>query len=369
MKTLILSANTGQGHNSCAKAISEAFADHGDECVIQDVFGLVSQKLSKTISRQHEVSYRKTPRLSGSGYRFLEQHPKLFSKERLIYHIMSIGRRQVASCIHEGHFDTVICTHVLAAMILTSAIRHENIHVKSAFVATDYSCSPGVNGTEMDLYFIPHESLAGDFLAAELPPEKVVPVGIPVQKAFTCSGEKEAAKKAFGLQADHQHLLMMCGSMGCGPLPEMLRSIARSMRDKWEITVVCGTNEALETELRKEHENNPFIHILGYEKRMPQLLSCTDLYLTKPGGLSTSEAAAAAVPMVLIDAVAGCEENNLRHFVRLGAAVTGDTVEDVILACVDLMRDSVRLEGMKKKLRKQPSCNAAEEIRRAISTL
>ena len=84
MKTLILSANTGQGHNSCARAIQEAFRKCGDECDIRDVFGLVSEKLSRMISLNHDRTYRKSPAKSDAEYRFLENHPQLFKPGRFI---------------------------------------------------------------------------------------------------------------------------------------------------------------------------------------------------------------------------------------------------------------------------------------------
>jgi len=134
------------------------------------------------------------------------------------------------------------------------------------------------------------------------------------------------------------------------------------MPDNWEITVVCGTNEELKKELLQEHQNHAGVHIRGYEKEMPALLASADLYLTKPGGLSTSEAAAVAVPMVLVDAVAGCEENNLRHFVKLGMAATADTAMEVAEVCVELMEEPEMLAEMKQKMRRNASGSAAEAM-------
>jgi len=362
MKTLILSANTGQGHNSCAKAIQETFVKHGDVCDVQDVFGLVSPKLSRTIAANHEKTYRHTPGLNNAGYEFLERHPKFFSQKQIVYRVMSIGRKQVAKCIEAGCYDTVICTHVLAAMCLTAAIQKNDVQVQSAFVATDYSCTPGINGTKLDYYFIPHESLIDDFMYASVPESQIIPTGIPVQSAFSPAFNKGSLKERFDIRTDHRHLLIMCGSMGCGPIPEMLRSISISMPDNWEVSVVCGTNQKLKNELDSEYQYNPRIHVRGYESQMPSLLGSADLYLTKPGGLSTSEAAACAVPMVFVDAVAGCEENNLRHFAKLGVAVAGNTATEAADLCLKLMEEPEALAAMTQKLRSSKACYAAEDI-------
>ena len=364
MKTLILSANTGQGHNSCAKAIQEAFQCRGDECDIRDVFGLVSERLSRMISFNHDRTYRKSPAKSDAEYRFLEGHPQLFRQGRFIYRVMSIGRGKVERCIRQGGYDAVICTHVLAAMMLTAATQKGGLHVKTAFVSTDYSCTPGVNGTCLDCYFIPHESLAADFLAAQIPPEKIMSTGIPVSRQFFPVSEKEkaAVNAAFGIAPEKRHLLVACGSMGCGPIPELLRAVAARLPEDWEVSVLCGTNRELKALLEKEHASLPTVHIHGYVEDVPQLLSASDLFLTKPGGLSTSEAAAVAVPMVFVDAVAGCEANNLRYFVAQGAAVSGDSPVKVAEACLALMNEPGRLHAMADTLRTRAGIRAAERI-------
>ena len=361
MKTLILSASTGQGHNSCAEAIQECFEAHGDLCVIEDAFGLVSKKLSRSIAKNHEKTYRQTPKLSNASYRFLENHPGLFSRKQIVYQVMSIGGRQISQCICKGGYDTVLCTHVLAAMSLTAAIQRDKLPVKSAFIATDYSCSPGMNGTHMDRYFIPHASLIDAFRKAGVDEASIIPVGIPVKSAYRFPHDRKAAKASFGVQPDKRHLLIMCGSMGCGPIPELLNALSSHLPVQWEITVVCGTNKELKARLEKEHAS-PGIHIQGYVKEMPLLLASADLYLTKPGGLSTSEAFAAGVPMVLVDAVAGCEENNLRHFVNIGAAVTGENPHEVIQVCLELMDDSRKLDSMTQHLHQLSRGNPAEQI-------
>ena len=362
MKVLILSANTGQGHNSCAQAIREVFEAHGDSCDIVDVLGLVSQKISRVISQSHEKTYRKTPGLSNAGYAFLKHHPSLFTPRKLKSKLMIMCCKQLKQRLSCGRYDSVICTHVIAAWILTAIVQEENLHLHTAFVATDYSCTPGINGTALDQYFIPHETLSRDFVDAGVSAEKLFPTGIPVRKAFVPVADKARRKEQFGIHPDHCHLLIMCGSMGCGPIPALIHTITSSMPDCWEITVVCGTNEQLRNEMQQEYQNHPAVHVRGYEKQMPALLSSADLFLTKPGGLSTSEAAAAAVPMVLVDAVAGCEENNLHHFVKLGMAVTGDTTSEVAELCLELMDEPASLAGMRQRMISNASVNAAERI-------
>ena len=97
------------------------------------------------------------------------------------------------------------------------------------------------------------------------------------------------------------------------------------------------------------------------------MMDSADLYLTKPGGLSTSEAAAKRLPMVLIDAVAGCEEYNRNYFVAVGGAVTAEEPEELAALCLDLVRDQTKISSMRSCLQELTIQNAAVQIREILS--
>ena len=98
------------------------------------------------------------------------------------------------------------------------------------------------------------------------------------------------------------------------------------------------------------------------QEDMASLLESADVYLTKPGGLSSTEAAVAAVPMVFIDAVAGCEEYNLRYFCDRGCALAGWAAEDTAALCLSLLQNAGLREEMRRNLQALALPNGAEEI-------
>ncbi len=103
------------------------------------------------------------------------------------------------------------------------------------------------------------------------------------------------------------------------------RRIGRDMPDDQDLTIVCGTNKQLYRRLQRRFYDAKNVHSPSYVKDMALLMDSADLYLTKPGGISVTEAASMRLPMVFIDAVAGCEEYNKDFFLRTGGAVTGQT--------------------------------------------
>ena len=128
------------------------------------------------------------------------------------------------------------------------------------------------------------------------------------------------------------------------------------------LSIVCGTNRKLQKKLSRRYAKNENIHIWGYVENMSQLMDSADLYLTKPGGISVTEAALKDLPMVFIDAVAGCEEYNKLYFIRMGGAKTAANSWELANLCVYLLENPQKLGHMHASLRKQEKNNAAHVI-------
>ena len=366
MRTLILSCNTGEGHNSCAKAIQEAYLTQGEECEIVEALQFISRYASRFIADWHSRIYRHAPKLYGAGYRNVEHRTSLFHEGTTLYRYLTSGSERLYRFITAGNYDAVICTHVFPALAVTAMLERHPMPLLTGFVATDYTCSPSVEDSALDYYFIPDEALKDEFAVCGVPREKLVASGIPVKPAFYHFTKKSDAKAALGIPADHQHILLMCGSIGCGPIRELAEELAIRLTPEQELTVVCGANEELYGKLQKHFSGNRQLHIHGMVHNVPQLMYSADLFMTKPGGLSTTEAAACALPMVLMDTVAGCEGHNLDFFLRRGGAVTADTPKLLADTAMALLADPVRLRQMSDAFRGNAGSLPAQQIFRVM---
>ena len=366
MGTLILSCNTGEGHNSCAKAIQEAYLAQGEYCEIVEALQFISRHASRFIADWHSRIYRHAPKLYGAGYRNVENRTSLFREGTTVYRYLTSGSERLYRFICAGDYDAVICTHVFPALAMTAMLERHPMPLLTGFVATDYTCSPSVEDSALDYYFIPDETLKDEFAACGVPREKLVASGIPVKPAFYHAVDKSAAKAELGIPANHQHILMMCGSIGCGPIRELAEELAIRLTPEQELTVVCGANEELCGKLQKHFTGNRQLHIHGMVHNVPQLMHSADIFLTKPGGLSTTEAAACDLPMVLMDTVAGCEGHNLDFFLGRGGAVTSRTPKLLADTAMALLADPERLEKMSAAFRRPESEPPAQRIFRIM---
>ena len=362
MKALILSCNTGQGHNSVSGAVAEAFKARGIESETADALSFVSEWASKTVCEWHTRLYRYFPKTSGSSYSFIEQHPELFGDRSPIHKLLSLGVDGLYSKISGGGFELVVCPHVISALMLTDLMKqYPEAKLRTAFIATDYTCSPMCDESNLDLYCIPSAELIPEFEAIGVRREKIaVTDGIPVRPAFYIKKDKAEAKRELGLPEDCRHAVMMFGSMGCGPMPRLTSLILRKLPENCRLTAVCGTNETVRRRMLREFEGEKRVSVLGFADDVPTLLSSADLFITKPGGLSTAEAAVKGVPMLLDNAVSGCEQYNLEYFCGIGAAETAEGESAIAGRCVGLLSDPERLERMSAAL--PPRKNAAEQI-------
>ncbi len=361
MRLLILSCNTGEGHNSAARALKGCFEAQNISCEIRDALAFWSPEKSKIISKGHVFIYRKMPKLFGVSYRFEENHPPKKGDESLIYDLVIKGCDSLYEYLSENKYDAVICTHVFSAMMITELKKRRRYSVKSYFVATDYTCSPGVNQTALDAYFIPHKKLTEEFCENGIPEAKLVPSGIPVRTDFYKKTDPKEAKDLLSLPRNKKVVLLMCGSMGCGPIKTLAEYLPQQIPSDSLLVVICGNNRRLYKSLTK-YPLPDNMRVLGFTSRMPLYMDAADLILTKPGGLSTTEAAVKALPMLFIDAVPGCETRNIEFFLKNGFADMRDSVLGLCDAVCELLENEEKLKKMSKNLKSEFSGCAVQSI-------
>lgn len=361
MRILILTCNTGEGHNSAARALKEVFDERNVYCEITDSLAFLSKKASNFISKWHVRLYKKAPVIFGIGYKAAEFFDNRH-KRSMFFDIICKGARKLKVKAENDNIDTIICTHPFSAITLTRAINKYGLKLdKTYFISTDYTCSPGVSYGELDHYIIPHESLCEDFSIHGIDAKKIFAGGIPVSKRVHTPLSKEESKKQIAIPQDKRVILLMCGSMGCGPIKLIARKLSHMLKDNEYLVVICGSNRRLYQKLR-ELEDPGSVRILGFTRNVPLYMNSADLLLSKPGGLSTTEAAENNLPMILIDAVAGCESHNMNFWVNNQMAQTRDKNDELCALVRELMDNPDMLEKMKSNLAQGFNGSSSERI-------
>lgn len=319
MEVLILSCGTGGGHNAAAEALREECERRGDRVVFMDPYALRSDRTVRLVSGAYVSLVQKTPRFFGVVYKLGELVRKLPWRSP-VYFINRKAARAMGRFLAENHFDVILMPHLFPAEILTCLKRQGVSLPKTIFVATDYTCIPFTEETDCDAYVIPHPDLLGEFEGRGIPREKLHPLGIPVRRAFRQSITRTDARKALGLDPDETYLLVSGGSMGAGVLKRAVAELYRQFGVSAQLIVICGTNRRLYRTLAKKYGSA--VTLLQTTDQMALYLAACDLYLTKPGGLSTTEAAVVGLPLVALHPIPGCETKNAAFFISHHFAIS-----------------------------------------------
>ena len=364
MRILMLSANTGEGHNSTAKAMMEVFEAQGTECMLEDTLAFLSPGFSKFICNWHVRLYRYGPKLFDWGYRFAEftAQPDEFNP---IYELLSLGAKKLQEWILRRDFDAIVCTHAFAGVMVTEIRRNWGLDIPSYFVATDYTCHPTVEQCQLDGYFIPTADQIGEFEVAGIPRELLIPVGIPVRQAFYSHTPCAQARQELGLDADAVLVLLMCGSMGCGPIQKMAQDLVNLLPDNAKVIAVCGSNAQLLSSMEKIADDR--LIPVGFTNQIPLYMDAVDMMITKPGGLSSTEGANKHLPMVFINLIGACESRNFNYFLSQELALGSDKEQQVVSLAAELAADDRRRQQMREALEERFQTNSAVEIARYVT--
>lgn len=362
MRVLILSCNTGEGHNSAARAIAEVLDKRGIEYRIEDALSCFSKEISNIVSKSHVMLYKRAPKVFGVGYRLFENHPPEPGDNSKLFALLAMGRKKIHNLISDGEYSVVISTHVFAAMMVTKALKDNTLDVKSYFIPTDYTCYPGLTECELDKIFIPHESILPIFLENGIAADKLVPCRIPIKQAFFDEKDKVKARKKLGLPQNKTIVLLACGSMGCGPIKNLAEQVLKECTSDTMVVAICGSNKKLFGKLTEIAENNYDICVVGFTNEMPLYMAAADLIVTKPGGLSSTEAATMGLPMIFVDAVPGCETHNLAFYTEGGFGKTADSLDGLVKLVKKYAGCSDARAAVTDRLNENFSMNGAEII-------
>lgn len=320
MNVLILSCNTGEGHNSAGKAVKEYIESQGDTAEFRDMMLLGGKGTSQAVGGAYVNVVKHCPFFFGLLYR-LGRLISSSKRKSPVYFACSLLGKQLKKYLDEHAFDVIVTPHLYPAETLTWMKRKGMLSQKTVAIATDYTSIPFWEETECDYYIIPHEDLADEFAGRGIPREKLLPWGIPVRKGFEEKHNRKELRRRYGLPEDGLIYLVMGGSMGFGKIQIFVRELARRLKETEQIVVICGNNQKLETVLRRELEENEKVHILGFTEQVAEYMAACDVIFTKPGGLSSTEAAISRIPIVHTNPIPGCENCNLEFFQSRGMSV------------------------------------------------
>ena len=386
-----MSASTGGGHNRAARAIKEELIKktidgENIECKIIDSLKLVNTTMDKIISRGYEKSAIYTPYAYGKVYRFSESGiaSKNEFKDNMITNFMAKKFRKL---LLDEQPNVIIGTHPFPMIALSTLkkqctdcnshtlfhtsfndnfIKHFNTKSFPTLISvlTDYTTHSTWIQNELDYYVVGHEYVKELLISEGVDSNKIKPLGIPVEKSFLQNRDRETVLSELGFDKDKLTVLLMGGSFGAGNIKETLTEMLSIDRD-FQILVITGRNESLKEKLEKNLESHHIdknVKVLGFTNKMNDILASIDVLVTKPGGLTTTEALLKDVPMIVPYYIPGQEEENLDFLCNCGSALRTTKKYSLSVLLKVLIDDSSRLEILKKNIKSIRKFNSSQNI-------
>ena len=345
MKVLLLTVTTGQGHNQTAQSLCKKLDEEKIENRYLDVFEYINPAIKEALSYGYLMSAKRFAKIYGKAYGLLEQRE---DKER---HMLKITTRLMANklidYIAEFSPDVIVCTHVFAALLIT-AINHKfQKDIKTIGIITDFTIHPYWEDTSMSYYVTASELLNHQATKKGLAKEKILPIGIPIKPEFAEKCDKQKARELLGL-SDKKTVLVMSGSMGYGKVEKTIDALCDIPLD-FQLVTVCGFNEKLKKKIDKKSFSKTVINI-GFTDKISLYMDAADCIITKPGGLTSSEALAKRLPMIMINPIPGQEDRNAEFLLNNGAALKISKTFPVDEAVFFLLSHTARLKNLNENL-------------------
>ncbi len=194
-------------------------------------------------------------------------------------------------------------------------------------IVTDFEAHALWMDACVDLYCVAAEETKARLVARGATAANAVATGIPIAAKFSSKPDPRAVRKQYGLRDDQPVLLVLGGGFGMGPVAEILAELDK-VPGQFQTVAVTGRNEQLRRKLATQTRKHP-THVLGYSTNMHELMAVADLIITKPGGLTTSEALALGKPLFILNPIPGQEAANSDFLLERGAAAKVNRVEDL----------------------------------------
>ncbi|MDQ3623315.1 MAG: glycosyltransferase [Verrucomicrobiota bacterium] len=245
--------------------------------------------------------------------------------------------------------DITVCTHFMPAGIISHLIAKKVIETHLSIAVTDFDCHAMWLSRLFHRYFVAIDETKAHLEALGLPAERITVSGIPIDPIFAEPLDVEAVRARYGLRPDKTTLLLSAGALGVSPT-EFVVSRLMELRHDLQTIVVCGQSEEVRSRIwEKVGRRNPRFRVLGYCDAMHELMRISDLFIGKPGGLTTSEALAVGLPMAIVAPIPGQEERNTDHLLEDGVAIRCNEMTTIPFKIDRLLDDPARLASMRAR--------------------
>lgn len=414
MNILILSASTGGGHNRASNALKSYItnADKNANVNIIDTLEYCSSALNKTVTLGYKAIAKNAPELYGTVYKRADKETPFAELVNTLYVQFA---KKLFPLIDEYKPDIVVTCHPFASSMMSVLKSSYDVTVPVVSIITDFMPHRSYIGDHIDAYVTASTDTAENLAEKYGVDESLIhPLGMPIFNSFySCDENKKAETLCrLGFSSDKPTVLIMAGSFGVTDILKIYENLVE-LDIEYQIIVITGKNkrlhdafekilnrnlnefetqdissvsanlseanilrmlydhsEALRQEIgsklsktfKRSTDKTKPTKLFYYVDNVEDYMHISDLIITKPGGLTTSESLACGLPMAVFKAFPGQESQNADFLVSKQAAIVLEKGEAGTKQIEDLLSHPEKLKAMKENSKNSAIPNSAERI-------
>lgn len=349
MQVLIFTASTGGGHKKASSALENYIKQKNPSATVKTVDALkaVGKTFDKMISGGYVFLAKHAPRVYGGMYRRSDKDTSLNS---LVNNVTGTASKKLLPVIQDFSPDVIVTTHPFAAEMVSALKEKHGITSPLISIVTDFAPHKTYIQPGVDYYIVSSREMVYQLENLGVDSQRIRPLGIPVDPVFYAQFDKSQLRLELGLEPETPTVLMMAGSFGVSDVFDIYEGIT-SVDTPLQIIVITGKNQKLynefEQRLSRRGDSGKKTLLKYFVDDVYKYMHTSDLLITKPGGLTVTEAIASCLPMAIFKAFPGQEADNEDFLIRNNLAVKlpkGKKCADVLSR---LLSDPQKLKSMK----------------------
>jgi processive 1,2-diacylglycerol beta-glucosyltransferase len=367
---LILSAAVGAGHLRAAEALEAAFEASAfpGEAHHVDVLRYTNQAFRTLYSQGYIELVNKAPDLLGWLY---DRFDVPWKSSRLQQAFEKLNLAPFVRLLTDLRPDWALCTHFLPAGIIAWLRRKHRLVLPQAVVVTGFGVHAFWLLQDVEHYFVAREEAKIYLERAGVPSDRISVMGIPIHPVFGTPRDKSAMRRLHGLDEDLPTFLLSVGGFGLDIASRILEGLL-AVRTPIQVVAVAGKSADVRARLERVAAAAPRahrVHVLGFTISMDELMAAADLLVGKAGGLTSSEALARELPLLIINAIPSQEERNSDHLLETGAALRCHTLSTLSWKIESVLADPDRLSRLHAGAKAAAQPRASLDIVDIMATL
>lgn len=371
MKILIFYASYGGGHLKAAESINECilnnYKDKNIEVELIDCMKYVNKAIEKMTTAAYREMAKKMPWAWGKIYNDSQKGP--------LAHISSRSNKIMAikllRLLREKQPDLIISTHPFGSQMCSYLKRKRKINAKIATILTDFAPhSQWLVGSDYtDYFFVAHDKMKSYLLSQNIEENKIFVTGIPLSNKFLCKYDRNDVLKNFELKDNKFNILFFGGGefgLGKTRTVEIFEEFCKFAKSRdFQVIGIAGKNEKMKLAFEnivRENNCEENVKVLEFTNKVPELMSISDLVVTKPGGMTTTESLASELPMIIINPIPGQEVENAEFLESKNIAIWIRKDDDVNEVLKNLFESPTKLKEMKQNTKLLANINSTRDI-------